>query len=293
MELREQTRQSDLLGRWEARIVLRSIIYGLDCASGPWADRVSRLSTDLLATVAGGRESSHWQRELALAGEHLALATSLRRVLGECPTPREALRRRVCRDLDHARRTDESLAESLASGRAVLLDCFDAEGLRLFAALRVATPLIAATYRERQVGVLAARGCSNDEIAFDLGCGASTVGTHMSRALTQLGLSHRSDLAFVDRPALVIPLGELELLVVPTHLRAPAALSTAEVQVAQLAVRGRSDRAIAASRGSSPRTVANQLRSVYRKLQVASRTELALALRASMTPAHGITRAAS
>jgi DNA-binding CsgD family transcriptional regulator len=53
-----------------------------------------------------------------------------------------------------------------------------------------------------------------------------------------------------------------------------AALTPAEAAVAELAVAGRSNAEIARERGSSPRTVANQLANVFRKLGVASRLEL-------------------
>ncbi len=52
------------------------------------------------------------------------------------------------------------------------------------------------------------------------------------------------------------------------------ALTPGEAAVASLAVTGLSNAGIARARGSSPRTVANQLASVFRKLGVASRLEL-------------------
>lgn len=54
-----------------------------------------------------------------------------------------------------------------------------------------------------------------------------------------------------------------------------ARLSPAETAVARLAVAGRSNREIAHARGSSERTVANQMASLFRKLGVRSRSELA------------------
>jgi DNA-binding CsgD family transcriptional regulator len=53
------------------------------------------------------------------------------------------------------------------------------------------------------------------------------------------------------------------------------ALTKAEAEVADLVVRGYSNAEIAAFRSSSPRTVANQLQAIYRKLGVGSRVELA------------------
>jgi DNA-binding NarL/FixJ family response regulator len=55
-------------------------------------------------------------------------------------------------------------------------------------------------------------------------------------------------------------------------------LTRAEVAVAQDAAAGLSNAAIAKKRGSSARTVANQLASVYRKLGFSSRAELAAKL---------------
>jgi DNA-binding NarL/FixJ family response regulator len=52
-------------------------------------------------------------------------------------------------------------------------------------------------------------------------------------------------------------------------------LTPAEREVALLAAEGLSDKDIAARRSRSDRTVARQLSSVYRKLQIGSRTDLA------------------
>jgi len=56
------------------------------------------------------------------------------------------------------------------------------------------------------------------------------------------------------------------------------ALSSAERAVASLAAAGRSNQAIAATRATSARTVANQLARIYRKLGIGSRAELAAVL---------------
>jgi DNA-binding CsgD family transcriptional regulator len=60
----------------------------------------------------------------------------------------------------------------------------------------------------------------------------------------------------------------------PWREGAPAALTPAEATVAALAAAGLSNDDIARERSSSPRTVANQLANVFRKLGVASRLEL-------------------
>ncbi len=78
-----------------------------------------------------------------------------------------------------------------------------------------------------------------------------------------------------------LPYGVDQLLVLSAPARGghrPESLSEAEWQVAVLAASGRSNRMIASERGTSVRTVANQLASTFRKLRVVSRTELALLL---------------
>jgi DNA-binding NarL/FixJ family response regulator len=54
----------------------------------------------------------------------------------------------------------------------------------------------------------------------------------------------------------------------------PASLTSAERAVLELLLRGRSNGQIAAARGTSTRTVANQVASIFRKLGVSSRAEL-------------------
>jgi len=76
------------------------------------------------------------------------------------------------------------------------------------------------------------------------------------------------------------PCEELVLLSWPLRhdVVPPGPLTPAEVAVAELALSGFANGEIARARGRSPRTVANQLASVYRKLCVASRSELAARL---------------
>lgn len=58
--------------------------------------------------------------------------------------------------------------------------------------------------------------------------------------------------------------------------RRAAALSPAERDVVAQILEGRSNADIARARGTSPRTVANQIQSLFRKLGVGSRAELAV-----------------
>jgi DNA-binding CsgD family transcriptional regulator len=55
----------------------------------------------------------------------------------------------------------------------------------------------------------------------------------------------------------------------------PAELTDAERAVVAAVLDGRTNAAIASMRGTSPRTIANQVAAVFRKLGVRSRTELA------------------
>lgn len=64
----------------------------------------------------------------------------------------------------------------------------------------------------------------------------------------------------------------------PRAFARPAQLTQAEAQIAALVLRGASGAEIARVRGVSPRTIANQLASIYRKLGVCSRATLVLAL---------------
>ncbi len=69
-----------------------------------------------------------------------------------------------------------------------------------------------------------------------------------------------------------------DIVVLSFPAEQPAAetrLGDAEREVAEMAARGLSNREIAKARGTSERTVANQLASIFRKLGVTSRVELA------------------
>jgi DNA-binding CsgD family transcriptional regulator len=57
---------------------------------------------------------------------------------------------------------------------------------------------------------------------------------------------------------------------------ARARLSPAEAEVVRLVLAGQTNRSIATLRGTTPRTVANQIASIFRKLGVSSRLELAV-----------------
>ena len=64
----------------------------------------------------------------------------------------------------------------------------------------------------------------------------------------------------------------IELPLDPAEL--PACLTATEREVVTLVLEGHANQEIADARGASYRTIANQLASIYKKLGVASRTEL-------------------
>jgi non-specific serine/threonine protein kinase len=78
--------------------------------------------------------------------------------------------------------------------------------------------------------------------------------------------------------------------VVARTLELPAAsrLTPAEQSVAALLARGDSLRQIGIARGVAERTVANQVRAIYRKFGVHSREELALRLSSSEPSSAGV-----
>jgi DNA-binding NarL/FixJ family response regulator len=61
----------------------------------------------------------------------------------------------------------------------------------------------------------------------------------------------------------------------------PENLSKAELEIASALLAGQSYAQIAARRGTAVRTVANQVASIFRKLEVCSRLELAIRLQGS------------
>lgn len=67
---------------------------------------------------------------------------------------------------------------------------------------------------------------------------------------------------------------EVAILSAPNKQAARADLSEAELDVCSRLLRGDSNRAIADARGTSVRTVANQVATIFRKLEVSSRSEL-------------------
>lgn len=182
---------------------------------------------------------------------------------------------------------------ALVDGTWSIVDRIDTDGKAFYVAWRndPGVPLHRTlSSRELQIASYAALGHSNKLIAYSLGIGASTVATHLTSAQAKLGVRGRVALIELVRalrwstPSVEVrrhEVGALELAAVGvgTTRGLLEALSGAEHAIAQCVLRGMSDKEIARERGTSPRTVANQLRRIYERFGVRSRAELAAALR--------------
>jgi DNA-binding NarL/FixJ family response regulator len=215
------------------------------------------------------------------------------------PAGREALRRAVlARDRARSERgradVDESLAAwgALVEGRWSLVDVFERGGKRWVVAVpnlpevrdpRALPPV------ERAVFALLTRGRSNKSIAFELGIAEGTVAGHVREIRRKLGVealraAASARASYTSRFAL----GAADLVAIVSDSvgarLGAGALSAAEEMVVGLVLSGCSNEDIAQRRGTSQRTVANQLASAYRKLGVGSRRELRAASIAESDP---------
>ena len=129
-------------------------------------------------------------------------------------------------------------------------------------------------------------------VAMDMGCSPSTIATCIGDCLRRLGLTgcsnripallvfafhalrgraRRSDLS-VD--CLLGASRGVQMSSVRLELQIEDKVSTSELSVVALLIEGKSHAEIAEHRGTSVRTIANQLASAYRKLRVSGRMEL-------------------
>lgn len=209
--------------------------------------------------------------------------------------------RQAARRLDASRcrrgRADPDAAlaawTALVDGRWTILDHFDTDGRRYLVARHnepVATTPKELSQRERQVVGLAAQGHANKLIGYELGLSEGTVKAHLRRGLARLAVGSRAELAALWADLRTagcleeMPVGDDTIVVASRDTPTPpACLTKTEGRLLSLVRQGRSDREIARIRGVSPRTVGNQLGSIYRKLGVVSRSEL-LAREADTVP---------
>jgi DNA-binding CsgD family transcriptional regulator len=126
---------------------------------------------------------------------------------GPAVAEREALRRFIravdkARAKDYRTGTDSTLDvwEGLVLGRWSLVDHLDSDGSHYFLAVKndpdTEVPR-ALSRREAQVATYAAQSHTNKEIAYELGLSVSTVASHLSKALTKLGLGSRTELVWL------------------------------------------------------------------------------------------------
>lgn len=208
-------------------------------------------------------------------------------------TLREAVRR-----IDHIRtragRSDPDAAmtawEGLVQGRWSLVDHFDTDRRRFVVAIKndpTYPDPRGLTMRERQVAEFVGLGHSCKEISYTLGVSHSAVTNCTARAQNKLGLSSLSELAaFFASSGLRAKLAEIsikgeDLLVGAYPLineECVEGLTEAERSVLAHLVAGSTNSDIAQRRNTSEYTIANQVKSIFHKLEVCSRGELAARL---------------
>ncbi|HSC86782.1 MAG TPA: helix-turn-helix transcriptional regulator [Polyangiaceae bacterium] len=156
---------------------------------------------------------------------------------------------------------------ALTEGHLAVVPRTDGQGERHYVFCETdRRPLCALSRAEIQVVAHAARGLSNKLIAHELGVSESFVSRALGRATFRLGCTSRHDL--VRMAAL--------LLGPPPERGRPEGLTAAECEVLEMVRSGHSNAEIAAQRATSPRTVANQIARVLRKLGASSRRQVAL-----------------
>ena len=210
---------------------------------------------------------------------------------------RKALREAVGR-IDGVRtssgRTDPDGAlqkwEALVEGRWSLVERYDTDGRRFVVAIKNDPTHLdprGLTRRERQVAEFVGLGHSSKEISYTFGISLSAVTNCTARVQMKLGLSSLAELAGFFAPSgLRTKLAEVavngeELLVGSYPLideKRVSALSETERVVLAHMMAGSTNQDIARRRRTSEYTVANQVQSIFRKLNVSSRSELAVRL---------------
>ncbi len=177
------------------------------------------------------------------------------------------------------------LWRGLVAGQWSLVDHWERDGRRYLAAYRNRPRLRdprALTLHERAVLHFAVRGETNKEIAFALGLSETSTAHAVGQIARKLRCRKRSDLIAWREPAgalherMPVRGGELGVLSVPHSAvgSAAALLSAAERDIADRVVRGHTNAQIAHARGTSTRTIANQMRRIFERLGIHSRTDL-------------------
>lgn len=186
----------------------------------------------------------------------------------------------------------ESPWQHIVSGRWSPVDSFEDGGALFVVAQRTATELQvtkALTRREQEVLARAARGYASKCIAYELEISQSQVSLIMAQARQKLNVRSAAELLRLLWVLRASDSGESDTSTdywasdrqeYVTFSRSQpvtaivATLTRSERMVFQAIIAGLSTTEISASRGSSPRTLANQLASIFGKLHVGSRAEL-------------------
>jgi DNA-binding NarL/FixJ family response regulator len=201
-----------------------------------------------------------------------------------------ALLRRAVEDRERLRARDrEAFWPALIAGRWTLVDRFESSGRRLVIACRndsLAAPYQALSGTEAAVLHRALAGDAGKVLAADLRVSEATISRLIASSLRRLGLRDLSEAAAlrslhvsifgVGHETTTIDIGVVSQRPAdaPVSLDASARLTAGERDVLACVLEGHSHRAIAARRHSSPRTIANQVASIFKKLHVRSRREL-------------------
>jgi DNA-binding NarL/FixJ family response regulator len=204
---------------------------------------------------------------------------------------RERIRSQTTRGVE---RDALDLWQGMVDGRWTLLDRFegDGEGRRFILAIKndheLPTPR-SLTMREEMVAQLVGRGFSNKEIGSSLGLSTETTAFHVKNILRKFSFESRADIIrWMNEENIEFALDIDDVIVgvlaepkPSTDDSFPTSLSPSEWDVFARVKRGESNRTIAEARGTSVRTVANQIQSVLRKTGCASRYELMASASAS------------
>ena len=141
---------------------------------------------------------------------------------------------------------------------------------------------------EVRIATRRARGESVKAIAFDLSCSEGVVHRHVASVMRKLKVARLADLVVLLRDDCPWGLcasrirwsgGDYQVLTYAAPFwPLPPCLTRAEQSIVLELVAGARHRDIARARGTSERTVANQVASIFRKLNVGSRLDLFVAL---------------
>ena len=185
------------------------------------------------------------------------------------------------------RRSDPDLALSmwrgLVRGTWSLVESIERDGRRFLMAHEngVSAPdPRALSGREQAVVALAQTGAANKAIAYALGLSVSSVGAYLAAAMRKLQLGSRAELIALARRPVAFRVGDgagLAVIGTPVpDLTADwgAALSESERAIAEAVGKGLGNAEIGRQRGTSERTIANQMANIFRKCGVGSRAEL-------------------